>query len=219
MTGQNDMAQDAAQERTGAEDAPTPSAETAMDDVQILWKKKKKGGSAHHARAGAHTDAQAQAEAGADSVNWQQRCEEEHARAEDYFARWQRAAADMANMRRRNEVERQEYMKQANAALIEQLLPVLDSFDRALDSVPAELREQSWVDGILRVERQLRAALERAGLSAIEAQGKPFDPNEHEALMQEESEQPEDTVIAELQRGYKLHDRVLRPAMVKVAKN
>jgi molecular chaperone GrpE len=216
MTGQNDMAQDAAQERAGADGAPTPSAETAMDDTQILWKKKKRGGSAHHT----HTaPSDAQTEAGADSAGWQQRLEEEQAKAEDYFTRWQRAAADMANMRRRNEVERQEYMRQANAALIEQLLPVLDSFDRALDSVPAELREQSWVDGILRVERQLRAALERAGLSAIEAQGKPFDPNEHEALMQEVSEEPEDTVIGELQRGYKLHDRVLRPAMVKVAKN
>jgi molecular chaperone GrpE len=125
----------------------------------------------------------------------------------------------VANIRRRHEQERQEYMKQANAGLIADLLPVLDSFDRALATIPPELRETTWVDGILIVERQLRAVLERAGLTPIEAQGKRFDPTEHEALMHDEaSDQDEDTVTGEFQRGYKLHDRVLRPAMVKVAK-
>jgi len=153
-----------------------------------------------------------------EAVDWAARFKAEQTKADDYFAKWQRAAADLANMRRRHEQERQEYMKQANAMLIGELLPVLDSFDRALASMPPDLRELTWIDGIVLVERQLRMVLERAGLSPIEAEGKPFNPTEHEALLHEESDKPEDTVIGELQKGYKLHDRVLRPAMVKVAK-
>ncbi len=144
--------------------------------------------------------------------------EDWQARAEDYLGKWQRMAADMANMRRRHEIDRLEYMKQSNASLLRDLLQVLDSFDYALASTPEDLRQTAWVDGVAQVERQLRSILERNGLTAIEAQGQPFDPALHEALMQEESDQPEGTVIGELQRGYKLHDRVLRPSMVKVAK-
>ena len=144
---------------------------------------------------------------------------ETQAKADEYLANWQRAAADMANMRRRHEQDRQEYQKQANAQLIASLLPVLDSYDRALATMPEELRDDTWVGGLVHIERQLRGALERAGLTPIEAEGQPFDPNVHEAIMQEASDQPENTVIGELQRGYKLHDRVLRPSMVKVAKS
>ncbi len=151
--------------------------------------------------------------------DWRARFEEEQARAEDFLARWQRAAADMSNMRRRHDLDRQEYTRQANATLVRDLLQVLDSFDGALATIPADARDTPWVGGVLQVERQLRAILERNGLTPIEAQGQPFDPTLHEALMQEESDQPADTVIGELQRGYKLHDRVLRPSMVKVAKS
>lgn len=144
---------------------------------------------------------------------------ETQAKADEYLANWQRAAADMANMRRRHEQDRQEYQKQANAQLIASLLPVLDSYDRALATMPEGLRDDTWIGGLVHIERQLRGALERAGLEPIEAEGQPFDPNVHEAVMQEVSDQPENTVIGELQRGYKLHDRVLRPSMVKVAKS
>jgi len=146
-----------------------------------------------------------------DQEDWQ-------ARAEEYLGKWQRAMADVANMRRRHDLDRQEYVKQANAGLLRDLIQVLDSFDGALATIPADARETPWVGGVLQVERQLRGLLERNGLTPIEAQGQPFDPTLHEALMQEESDQPADTVIGELQRGYKLHDRVLRPSMVKVAK-
>ncbi len=146
-----------------------------------------------------------------DQEDWQ-------SRAEDYLGKWHRVTADMANMRRRHDLDRQEYTRQANAAIMKDLLQVLDSFDGALATIPAEARDTPWVGGVLQVERQLRGLLERNGLTPIEAQGQPFDPTLHEALMQEESDQPADTVVGELQRGYKLHDRVLRPAMVKVAK-
>jgi molecular chaperone GrpE len=183
------------------------SAAEAGEEIPVRWRKKDAalGAGAEQAAPGGETGDESRGEV--------------QAKADEYLARWQRTAADMANMRRRHEQERQEYVKQANASLIAELLPVLDSFDLALEHMPDEVRSLNWSTGIVQVERQLRSALERVGLTPIEARGKPFDPNEHEALMQEESDLPEDTVTGELQRGYKLHDRVLRPAMVKVAKN
>jgi molecular chaperone GrpE len=207
----------------GATDTATPTQAqgatpaASLDDIQVPWRKQTATGSteapAEPARAGVEDPAATE-----EAVDWAARFKAEQAKADDYFAKWQRAAADLANMRRRHEQERQEYMKQANAMLIAELLPVLDSFDRALASMPPDLRELTWIDGIVLVERQLRMVLERAGLTPIEAEGKPFNPTEHEALLHEESDKPEDTVIGELQKGYKLHDRVLRPALVKVAK-
>jgi molecular chaperone GrpE len=192
-------------------------AEAAMADIQVPWRKETATGSTEATAEPATAGAEATT-ATEEAVDWGARFKAEQAKADDYFAKWQRAAADLANMRRRHEQERQEYMKQANAMLIAELLPVLDSFDRALASMPPDLRELTWIDGIVLVERQLRMVLERAGLRPIEAEGKPFNPTEHEALLHEESDKPEDTVISELQKGYKLHDRVLRPALVKVAK-
>lgn len=193
----------------------SPLSGDARDDIQVRWRRKEMPGAVGD---GAEATVEGGGETAAGEGDWQVRLEAEQARGDEYFAKWQRTAADMANMRRRHEQDRQEYTRQANAALIADLLPVLDSFDRALALIPEEYREEKWTSGVALVERQLRSVLERAGLHAIEAQGKPFDPNEHEALMQESSDAPEDTVIGELQRGYKLHDRVLRPSMVKVAK-
>ena len=213
-----------AQAAGATEEASQPHSQGAthaasLDDIQVPWRKETATGkteaTAEPAMAGAEATTAAEE---AVAVDWEARFKAEQAKADDYFAKWQRAAADLANMRRRHEQERQEYMKQANAWLIAELLPVLDSFDRALASMPPDLRELTWVDGIVLVERQLRMVLERAGLTPIEAEGKPFNPTEHEALLHEESDKPEDTVISELQKGYKLHDRVLRPALVKVAK-
>jgi molecular chaperone GrpE len=144
----------------------------------------------------------------------------ERQRAEEHLRDLQRVMADFANYRKRAEAERVEVTRYANAALIRRLCDVLDNFDRALESLPPELKQFSWVDGVWLVERQLRTILESEGLRPIEAVGKPFDPFEHEAVLHEETTSaPEGTVIAELQRGYKLHDRVIRPALVKVAKS
>ena len=213
------QAEGATEEATQPQAQGATHAASSLDDIQVPWRKETATGrtqaTAEPARAGAEaTTATEEAVA----VDWEARFKAEQAKADDYFAKWQRAAADLANMRRRHEQERQEYMKQANAWLIADLLPVLDSFDRALASMPPDLRELTWIDGIVLVERQLRMVLERAGLTPIEAEGKLFNPTEHEALLHEESDKPEDTVISELQKGYKLHDRVLRPSLVKVAK-
>jgi molecular chaperone GrpE len=129
-----------------------------------------------------------------------------------------RMTADFANFRKRNEAERVEFAKFAKADLIAKLLDVLDGYDRALSTVPDELRGQPWVEGMWLVERKLRKVLEAEGLEPIDSLGKPFDPYLHQAVAYIESDEPEGTVIEEHQKAYRLYDRVIRPALVTVAK-
>jgi molecular chaperone GrpE len=140
--------------------------------------------------------------------------------AADNKAGWQRAAADFANYKRRTEQEREQTLGLANELLLRKLLAVVDDFDRALAAMPRELGHLGWIEGVWVIDRKLRALLESEGLTPIEAAGKPFDPREHEAVVhQETTSVPDGTVISELQRGYRIRDRVLRPALVTVAKN
>ncbi len=125
--------------------------------------------------------------------------------------------ADFENFRKRIERERQEERKHAHARLIEELLPVLDSFDRAL-AAHADPDDEDYRKGFELIYRQLWDALARQGLERIEAEGKPFDPHQHQAVERVESEEIDDgTVLEVLQQGYKFRDKVLRPASVKVA--
>ena len=142
--------------------------------------------------------------------------EEEKEKAQRLLANWQRAEADFVNYKRRVEQERDEAKRLANAALIINILPVLDDLERALTSLNIQLVGLTWFDGIRLIYRKLQLVLESAGVSMIEAEGQPFDPRFHEAVMYGEGE--EGKVVAEVQRGYKLGDRVLRPAMVIVGK-
>jgi molecular chaperone GrpE len=144
------------------------------------------------------------------------RLQKEKEEARRLLANWQRAEADFANYKRRVEQERSEATRLANAALIINVLPVLDDLERALASLNIELAGLTWFDGIRLIYRKLQLVLENAGVSQIEAEGQTFDPRFHEAVMYGEGE--EGKVVAEVQRGYKLHDRVLRPAMVVVGK-
>jgi len=139
---------------------------------------------------------------------------EEKGKAESYLANWQRTQADFINYKRRSEQEKEEIGKFANAMLLLNLLPILDDLERAFTSIPPHLVKLSWVDGIKLIERKLWASLEAQGLSQIKALGEPFDPKLHEAAMHANGK--EGIVIEELQKGYKLHDRVIRPAMVVV---
>jgi molecular chaperone GrpE len=111
-----------------------------------------------------------------------------------------------------------DFSKFAKADLIAKLLDVLDGYDRALATVPDELKGQPWVEGMWLVERKLRSILDSEGLEPIDSLGKPFDPYLHEAVAYVESDQPEGTVIQEHHKAYRLHDRVIRPALVTVAK-
>ena len=140
------------------------------------------------------------------------------AEAEENKTAWQRSAADFANYRRRTELDREQSLGLANEALLSKLLAIVDDFDRAIANMPSELQQLGWVEGIVAIDRKLRLLLDSEGLTPIEALGQQFDPHEHEAVMREERPNvPEGTVTAELQRGYRIRDRVLRPAMVAVA--
>ena len=128
-----------------------------------------------------------------------------------------RAQAEFENARRRASKEQQDFRDYAAADAIRPLLPVLDSFERALQvkSEPGDFRS-----GVELIYKQLQDALAKLGVRAIPAKGEPFDPHVHEAIeMVETSDARDHEVIEELQRGYKFRDRLLRPAMVKVAKN
>ena len=142
--------------------------------------------------------------------------EEEKKKAESCLASWQRAAADFQNYKRRTEQERQELALFANASLIINLLPIVDDLERALRSVDAHLAGLTWVDGIGLIYRKFRAMLEASGVKEIQTEGQDFDPRYHEATMFGEGE--EGKVVAEVQKGYMLGDRVLRPAMVVVGR-
>jgi len=132
---------------------------------------------------------------------------------------WHRSAADFANYRRRTDEERAAMGALSNAVLIGRLLGVLDDFDRALESVPTDAHDP-WVEGVELVERKLRGVLESEGVTPIDAIGQQFDPNLHEAVVHEDTaDHPDNQVIGELQRGYRLNDRVLRPSLVRVANN
>ncbi len=181
-------------------------------------------------QAGSSADAgasQAQVETGttaaersnlaAEIASLRQELEEEKAKSEENLKQWQRSLADFINYKRRVEQERADQSRSANTSLIMKLLPVVDDLDRAFAGVPQELRRFTWLDGITLIDRKLRSVLEQEGVAPIEALGKDFDPALHEAVMFEEGADPHrGKVVAELQKGYKLHERVIRPTLVKV---
>jgi len=145
--------------------------------------------------------------------------EKAKAQAAEYLDGWQRARAEFANYKRRQEQEREELYKLANANLMRRLLPVIDDFERAFQTLPYGLLSLTWIDGIVLIHRKLEAALQAEGLTPIEVKpGQPFDPLVHEAITREPHEEFEEgQVIAEVQRGYKLGEQVLRPTLVRVS--
>jgi molecular chaperone GrpE len=137
--------------------------------------------------------------------------------AQNTFARYQRLAADFENYKRRTRQELGDRTQYANEELLRKLLPILDNFRRALDHAPEDL-DPNWYEGLKMVGRQFEDVLQAQGLSTISAVGEKFDPSQHEAIAREETdEQEEGTIVEEMQPGYRLHERVLRPTLVKVA--
>jgi molecular chaperone GrpE len=139
---------------------------------------------------------------------------EEKEKGESYLANWQRSQADLINYKRRSEQEKGDIGKFANSLLMLSILSVLDDLERASASIPPKLAKMSWIDGIRLIERKLQASLEAQGLSPIQAVGEPFDPHLHEAVRQDKGK--EGIVIQEVQKGYKFHDRVLRPSRIVI---
>ncbi len=145
--------------------------------------------------------------------------EELKAREKQANDNYLRAMADLQNFRRRGEEERLRIIRDANERLIKELLPVLDDFDLALDHARKTESYEQLIGGIGAVQRKFTETLGKQGVQPIPATGEPFNAEVHEAVMlDEESEEPDETVTAELRKGYTLHDRVIRPSLVKVAK-
>lgn len=142
------------------------------------------------------------------------------AQSQHNLDQWKRTAANLENYRKRVEKERGELLKLGQATLIAQLLPMLDDLERAFLTLPSDLRGLTWIDGMTLIERKVGMLLEQHGLREIEALGKPFDPGLHQSILQEETQEyPDGQVLSVLQKGYTLNDKVLRPAMVKIARN
>ena len=142
---------------------------------------------------------------------------ESQAKASEYLDGWQRSQAEFSNYKRRTDQEKAIFFQTAKADVVKRYLPVLDDLDRAMANRPTDMNE-SWVNGIELIHRKLQNILDAEGIKAIEAVGLPFDPNLHEAISQEPSDSVESgCVIAVVQQGYMLGDRVLRHAMVRVA--
>ncbi len=150
----------------------------------------------------------------------QARLGQESAQATDYMHKWQRSAADFINYKRRSDQEREDLTRFANQAIITQLLAVLDNFDRAFATIPPDLNSLSWVTGVRMIQQQFHGVLMQQGLQpVVPVEGDAYDPRFHEAVVSEPADDVADgTILSVFQVGYTMHQRLLRPAMVKVAR-
>jgi len=148
----------------------------------------------------------------------QQELREAQQKVEEYLDLLRRTQADFINFRRRMNQEQTETRTTAQIALLNQLLPVLDDFERALGAIPGDLVQHPWVQGLLLVARRLTTQLDQLGVRQMGASGESFDPRLHEAITLDESaDVPEGTIIQVVRSGYMLGDRIIRPAQVIVA--
>lgn len=133
-------------------------------------------------------------------------------------AHLQKLQAEFENYKKRQVAERSDLMNSAKVAVLHELLPALDNFDRAATHLPAELEENAWAKGMQYVGHQLLNILEDMGVKRYESAGQPFDHHRHEALEYVEDTGPPDMVVEELTPGYEISGKVVRPATVKVSK-
>ena len=147
-----------------------------------------------------------------------QELKEARAKEAEYLDGWQRARAELVNARKRFEREQAQAYTNAKADLMIRLLPMVDDFERAFEELPTDLLNLDWVEGVRLLQHKFHVLLEQEGVVPIEATDQVFDPNLHQALTHEPSEDvPEGHVIAEVQKGYRMGDRVLRPSIVRVS--
>lgn len=161
------------------------------------------------------TDSEPQTELSAEEVLEQLRAE-----SATNLEGWQRAQAEFANYKKRSQAERERQVIFTGGRIVEKLLSVLDDFNRALEHLPEDLKDNEWIDGVRITQRKLYNVIEDEGVKEITVErGDTFDPSIHEAVSHEDSEEfSENQIIAELQKGYRLGERVLRPALVRVAR-
>lgn len=141
-------------------------------------------------------------------------------KADEYYDRLLRTSAEFDNYKKRTTREMRDVVRYANERLLKELLSVVDNLERAITSAQQDNAEDdALLEGVRLTLNEIEKILERHNVQPVKALGEPFDPNFHQAMMQEESkDQPVNTVIQEMQKGYVLHDRLLRPAMVVVSK-
>jgi molecular chaperone GrpE len=147
-----------------------------------------------------------------------QELEKVKATESEYLDGWQRARAELSNARKRFQREQEQAYANAKAGVLIRLLPIADDFERAFETLPHNLLGLTWIEGVALIQRKLQLLLEQDGVAPVEAAGQEFDPLLHQAVTHE----PSDTVavghvISELQKGYRMGDRVLRPSMVRVS--
>lgn len=140
--------------------------------------------------------------------------EEKAQKIEELTDALKRLAAEFENFKKRNEKEKTEFVKYAHADIIANILPVLDSFELAFKNTNDK---DKFIEGMKIVYAQLYSILEAQGLNPIKAAGEKFDPYRHEVLMKEQSDQPDDTILEEFQKGYMLNNRVIRHSKVKIS--
>jgi molecular chaperone GrpE len=165
----------------------------------------------------------AEAEAAAPSAELQKELEAAKAQAAEYLEGWQRARAEFANYKRRVEKEQSEAYQNATGRVIGRFVDVLDDFNRAVQDKPSDMSDATalaqWAAGVSLIQRKLQNILDAEGVERIPAEGKPFDPALHEAVTHEDSDQHEPgQIIAVLRQGYRIGDKIIRPALVRVAK-
>jgi molecular chaperone GrpE len=165
------------------------------------------------------TETPAEPEVIEESDDLQTQLEKAQAEAQENYERFLRTAAELDNFRKRKEREVNDLRKYANQNLLKELLGVVDNLERAILATQEGSSSEGLVEGVNMTLKELLKIFEKSGVKPITAVDQPFDPNLHEAVMQEEcADVPENTVVRELQKGYQLHDRLLRPAMVVVSR-
>ena len=216
------MVKDAGENNAGLEAAMGNKAGSESDSLKkqtnAYGEEPLKGATIVEESASAEVSAEEALTEPVDPALLRQELSEQTKRAEEYFERLARMQADYDNFRRRTRQEKEEFYKYASEKVISALLPVLDNFERALVAEGSSI--DSLKSGVQMIFRQLQEALATEGLTPVPAVGEQFDPQKHEAALRDESgEHPDNTVLEELRRGYYLKDKVIRPAMVKVAKS
>jgi molecular chaperone GrpE len=153
-----------------------------------------------------------------DQAALRQELEEAKAKEAEYLDGWQRARAELANARKRFQKEREQAYTNARGDVMTQLLPIADDLERAFATLPQNLSSLTWIEGVQLIQRKVQHLLDQAGVVPIDAVDQEFDPFLHQAVTHEPSETvPAGDVIAELQKGYKMGDRVLRASVVRVS--
>lgn len=144
--------------------------------------------------------------------------ERARAQAAEYLEGWQRARAEFTNYRKRVEREQEETARHATTLVLQKLLPIIDDLERAMDSIPPDFADHTWAQGVMLISHKLQTLLENNGLEVIDPLGETFDPTRHEAIGTEDSDEVDSGhVTAVLQKGYMHYEKVVRPALVRVA--